>query len=194
MRLAASGRVVLVPRIRSLGGFGVQGLGHRAYHRSKGDGVYLKEVMADALSAIRHIRARFPRHSSVRLVGHSLGGYVALHLAAVDPSLGGAFVSSFFVPYACVNSGYHDGCQKFAGLQERADFFDVAGLLAPRPLAVQYGAQDRHYTKAVDASYARTAAVYDKLGGRISLVISDGLEHVLEPDAVLDFMDGKKQQ
>lgn len=188
--LLREGFVVLLPRVRSMAGFSVDGRSHRAYYAAKADGEFLGEVVGDTLGAIRFLRGRYPKHRSLSLVGHSFGGYAALHLAALSAEADRVVVSGLFLPYGCLDSYAHDGCQRLRDVAELAEISDVAGLIAPRPLLLQFGAKDPNYTPAVDALFARTRAVYAAAGAEpsVRMTVTPGIAHELDPRVVVEFL------
>ena len=195
LKAAAQGKVVFFPGIRSLGAFGI-GKSHWRYHWFKKDGEFLREVLSDASCALRFLKHRFAQTARTTLVGHSLGGYVALHWAALDSGIDRALVSGSFVPYACFNSGMHDGCQRFKSIEAFAELTDVAGLIAPRPLLIHYGERDGHYSPAVDEAAERTRGIFFAAGApeKFRFVLTPGAGHVLDPDLVSDFVAGEPEE
>lgn len=74
--------------------------------------------------------------------GNSLGGEMAMWLAAMDERIA-ATVSAGFLTRMDQLEKNHCRCWKFAGLRELADFADVYALTAPRALLCQNGLQER---------------------------------------------------
>ena len=116
--------------------------------------------------------------------------YLALHFGALFDDVAGTVVSGIFLPYACINTDYHPGCQHFAGMAGHADTSDVAGLIAPRRLLVQFGGRDRFYSPAVGGLVARTQDAFAGQGaaGAFRFDLDERGGHALRPQAVSDFL------
>jgi hypothetical protein len=76
--------------------------------------------------------------SAIGCAGLSLGGEMAMWLAAMDVRIA-ACVSSGFLTVMDQMEHNHCLCWKFEGLRESADFSDIYSLVAPRPLQCQNG-------------------------------------------------------
>lgn len=94
------------------------------------------EIQA-ALAAVDWFGATFPGHA-VSVAGHGEGGRAALYAAAIDPRIGGAFVSGAFGPRESAWSEPIDR-NLFRLLPEHGDAA-VAALIAPRVLLVEHTA------------------------------------------------------
>lgn len=75
---------------------------------------------------------------SIGCAGLSLGGEMAMWLAAMDERVA-ACVSSGFLTLMDQMEHDHCMCWKFDGLRELVDFADIYSLVAPRPLQCQNG-------------------------------------------------------
>jgi pimeloyl-ACP methyl ester carboxylesterase len=74
--------------------------------------------------------------------GLSLGGEMAMWLAALDPRIAATVSSGFLTTMENLRQG-HCMCWDFPGLQRRYEFSDIYSLIAPRPLQCQNGVQER---------------------------------------------------
>ncbi len=82
---------------------------------------------------------------------------------------------------------------------EWMDRSDIAGLNAPRPLAIHYGELDTPSPTNASASYNETVAqsveelrdIYGAFGSReaVTLIVTPGSEHEMDIKALLDFLD-----
>ncbi|MBI4992359.1 MAG: alpha/beta fold hydrolase [Candidatus Harrisonbacteria bacterium] len=189
-QLARAGFVVLAPEIRSFGEFEINHKGHGAYIRKKADGEFLREVLADMFSVTEFAKQRYKNFRSLNVVGHSLGGYIALHFSALNPAIQRTVISGMFFPYACINTNYHHACQHFSQFEEAAEFSDVAGLIAPRKLLVHFGRDDKYYTPAVISIFHRAQRIYEDQGAKDAIVleVNPGRKHEINPETVLPFL------
>lgn len=190
LRLAQAGFVVLVPKLRGFGRLRLLDLGHKLDLRSKAEGQFLREVMADSFSCLEFAKMNFPNRNKLSIVGHSLGGYITLHIAALSRDVDSAVISGIFLPYACLNTDYHHECQRFRGIVGLAEIFDVVGLIAPRPLLIHFGEQDKFYTPVVQDILSKTEKIYTDLGSRNTLKVhvTPNMKHELDVDATLAFL------
>ena len=190
LRLARAGFVVVVPELRSFGEFRIDGKGHNAYIRKKPDGKFVGEVVADMVSVAEFVKQYYTNLHTLNVVGHSLGGYIALHFSALDPDINRTVVSGMFFPYTCLNSNYHHACQHFKQFEEAAEFSDVAGLIAPRKLMIHFGKEDKYYTPAVDSLFHNAQQIYKDNNARDSIVLSvnPDKKHEVNPDTVIPFL------
>lgn len=86
--------------------------------------------------------------------GHSLGGELAMFLAALDERVHAAFISGFLCTYEGLMFRVNNCiCYTVPGILEVCDMSDIAGLIAPRPLVVQSGTRDA----PVPATYTEQA-------------------------------------
>ena len=74
--------------------------------------------------------------------GLSLGGEMAMWLAALDPRVAATVSSGFLTTMDNMRQG-HCTCWDFPGLQRRFEFADIYSLIAPRPLQCQNGKLER---------------------------------------------------
>ena len=76
--------------------------------------------------------------------GFSGGGYMTLHLAALDPRVRKAFVSGYLygVDDSLLHLNGNCSCNYTPGLWRLLDMGDIASLIAPRPLLVQSCEED----------------------------------------------------
>jgi dienelactone hydrolase len=184
-RLAAEGRVVLVPEVRSLG---LSGGRDPANHERWVNVARLAGreplglLVRDAGRALS-VLAAHPNVDGDRLAvaGFSLGGEIALLLAATDSRVHEAIIHGFLGTFAAGHAeGAHCVCQYVPGLLESFDIADLAALVAPTPLRFMVGTADTTYPIAdARAAFARLAAAYAAAGvpDAVTLVEHDGGHH-----------------
>ena len=151
------------------------------------NGERLQDLMraVDYLAAMKEVdRAR------IGCAGLSLGGEMAMWLAAMDERIA-ACVSSGFLTTMDQMEYDHCMCWKFDGLRELADFADIFGMVAPRPLQCQNGLREAPFMFVVPL--ARQAMdeirpVYAALGrpGNVGLAIHRG-EHEVDLPSLVEF-------
>lgn len=100
------------------------------------------------------------------LMGNSGGGMATLHTAACDERVDIAVpccaYNNYISPHGTLR---HCPCNAVPGLLAFGEFWDVAGLVAPRPLLTVNGRHDDlHPTDEVDAAVARLRAIYTVAG------------------------------
>lgn len=117
--------------------------------------------MIDVLEARPEIDPR-----RIGVMGISGGGMVALFSAALDDRLRAAVISGYLCTFRdSILSIDHCLCNYVPGLLQDGEMYDIASLLAPRPLLVEAGTQDPIFPiAAVRASYAQVQHSYALLG------------------------------
>ena len=102
----------------------------------------------------------------VGCMGCSGGGMATQFGAAVEPRIKAALVSSYLNTFrACVMSISHCIDNYIPGILNYAEMYDVAGLIAPRPLWVESGERDTIFPVAASrASFARVKKIYEVFG------------------------------
>jgi dienelactone hydrolase len=124
--------------------------------------------------------AYFPEVDGARVyaIGNSGGGTLAWYAACVEPRLQGLIVGSCFATYASSIGSVDHCCDNYLpGVLRWFDFPDLALLVAPRPLVVVMGQEDRLFPLAgVDAAFARARAIYAGLDAadRCRLILCQG--------------------
>ncbi len=194
-RLAASGRVVLVPDLRNHGD-----------SDDDPDWEYALEMgtTLDVINAARALAAQ-DDVSAVSVVGHSLGGAMTLNAAVVAPD-----VATAFVALAPSNASPWDNVEHFAsgtpfsqqlvelrGTPEDNPSFwsDVTSTTfaerATTPLLVVQGSAD----DVVPVPWSEsTVQAFTEAGAEVDLVVVEGGDHLFSPvadeawDSVLDFL------
>ena len=184
--LLDDGYAVAPVEIRSFGEFLIDGLDHEAYLAIKRDGLYLGEVVVDTISVLTTIDQHLP-FDKVSIMGHSLGGYVTLHVAALTVvELTNAISSGFFVPYDCIDTEtHHDDPPDIVG---KAELYDVAALALPNTsVDLLYGRLDLIYTVATNQMYDELLDIFRTLGGTApGFFLTPENSHEVNPQHVLD--------
>ena len=103
----------------------------------------------------------------ILMLGNSGGGMVTTYAAACDPRVTIAIPSCSFSSY--VGPGgliHHCDCNMIPGILEFGEFWDVAGLIAPRHLLVVNGRYDvpRHPPEVVNKATERVRAIFAVAG------------------------------
>ncbi|MFN8938899.1 MAG: alpha/beta hydrolase family protein [Acidobacteriota bacterium] len=104
-------------------------------------------------------------------VGISGGGTCTLFASALDTRIQAAMVSGYLCTFHdCILSLAHCMDNYVPGILNWAEMSDVAGLIAPRPLFVETGEQDRIFPLAgFEQAFAETRRVYEALGAATAL-------------------------
>jgi len=99
-------------------------------------------------------------------MGISGGGTVTTFAAALEPRIRAAMISGYLNTFRdSVMSLSHCIDNYVPGILEWAEMYDVAGLIAPRPLFVESGIKDDIFPiEASKASFARVQKVYEVFG------------------------------
>ncbi len=102
----------------------------------------------------------------VGTIGISGGGTCSLFTAALEPRVKAAMVSCYLNTFrACIMSISHCIDNYVPGILNWAEMYDVAGLIAPRPLFSEAGDVDTIFPIAASVeSYRKVKAVYDVFG------------------------------
>jgi dienelactone hydrolase len=102
----------------------------------------------------------------VGCMGCSGGGMATLFGAAVEPRIQASLVSCYLNTFReCVMSISHCIDNYIPGLLNWAEMYDVAGLIAPRPVYFESGERDNIFPIAASkASFARVKKMYEVFG------------------------------
>jgi hypothetical protein len=149
-----------------------KGLGASACQPSAGSALLLGETMIgwrvhDVMRTIDWIETR-PELDPKRVgcMGISGGGTCTLFSTALDTRIRAAFVSGYLNIFRdCIMSLSHCMDNYVPGILNWAEMYDVAGLIAPRPLFSEGGEKDPIFpVAATRESYARVRKVYSVFG------------------------------
>jgi len=121
----------------------------------------------DVMRAIDWVETRpelDPRR--VGCMGISGGGTVTTFASALEPRIRAAFISGYLNTFRdSIMSLSHCIDNYVPGILEWAEMYDVASLIAPRPLSVESGIKDDIFpVEASKASFARVKKVYEVFG------------------------------
>jgi len=102
----------------------------------------------------------------VLVMGNSGGGMVITYTAACDPRVRVAVASCSFAPYVRADGRLqHCDCNAVPGILTFGEFWDVAGLIAPRAFLAVHGEEDSLFVRAdVDRGAAEMRRIYQAAG------------------------------
>ena len=118
----------------------------------------------DVMRAIDWIETRKELDARrVGCMGISGGGEVTTFAAALEPRIRAAMISGYLNIFRdCIMSLAHCIDNYVPGILNWAEMYDVAGLIAPRPLFVESGMKDEIFPiEASKESFARVRKVYE---------------------------------
>jgi dienelactone hydrolase len=162
-----------------------QGLGRSSCQPSAGGALLVGQTMVgwrvyDVMRTIDYITSR-PELDSARVgcMGISGGGTVTVFSAALEPRIRAALVSGYLNTFRdSVGSLSHCIDNYVPGILNWAEMYDVAGLIAPRPLFVESGEKDHIFPiKASIESFQRVRDIYTVFGA------ADRVEQEVFPEA-----------
>jgi dipeptidyl aminopeptidase/acylaminoacyl peptidase len=115
----------------------------------------------DLLESLPEVDAR-----RIGIMGGSGGGAVALMAAALDSRLRAVVISNYFCTFRdSILAIEHCFCNYVPGLLQDAEIYDIAALIAPRPLLIQSGTDDRIFPlPGVLEAYDRLRRAYTAQG------------------------------
>jgi dienelactone hydrolase len=128
------------------------------------------------------------------VTGQSGGGVLSVWAAALDERIAASLPSCGFCTFEhSIMSIHHCPCNYVAGMLDLAEFYDVAGLIAPRPQLVIAGGLDSIFPLAgVAAAFERTREVYRAAGAEGNLELFVGGEgHRYYAERVWGFLENK---
>jgi dienelactone hydrolase len=133
------------------------------------------------------------RIDASRLVctGQSGGGTATLFATAIDTRFAVSIPSCYFCTFqASILAMSHCSCNYAPGLLDLCEMYDVAGLIAPRPMLVIAGAQDPIFPIAgVHEAYAIVERIYEAFAAGENLELYVGPEgHRYYKARVWDFV------
>ena len=149
----------------------------------------------DVMRTIDWIETRKDLDSArVGCMGISGGGTVTLFTTALEPRIKAAMVSGYLNTFKdCILSMSHCIDNYVPGILQWAEMYDVAGLIAPRPLFAESGTRDPIFPIAASReSFARVKKIYGvfEAEGAVEQEVFDG-EHLFHGVRGLPFLAGK---
>jgi dienelactone hydrolase len=149
-----------------------RGLGNSSCQPSAGAALLLGETMVawrvyDVMRTIDWIETRKEIDAQhVGCMGISGGGTVTTFASALEPRIRAALISGYLNTFRdSVFSLSHCIDNYVPGILEWCEMYDVAGLIAPRPLFVESGDKDNIFPVAASrASFERVKKVYEVFG------------------------------
>ncbi len=111
--------------------------------------------------------------SRVLMIGNSGGGQVTTYTAALDRRVSVAVPNCSFAPLVAASGEIsHCICNLVPGIFTFGDYWDVAALIAPRPICFVHGRKDKLFSESdVERAVKPLAELYEKLGA------SDQFDH-----------------
>jgi dienelactone hydrolase len=145
-----------------------QGLGRKACEPAAGGALLLGETMVgwrvrDVMRTIDYIATRRELDANrVGCMGISGGGTATLFSAALEPRIKAAMVSGYLNTFRdSIGSLAHCIDNYVPGILNWAEMYDVAGLIAPRPLFVESGEKDNIFPIAASVeSFKQVREIY----------------------------------
>jgi len=124
-------------------------------------------------------------------LGQSGGGTTALFSAALDDRIKVAVISGYFCTFKdSILSIHHCECNYIPGILRWAEMYDLAGLIAPRPLLIVAGKDDGIFPiKGVEFAYKKLKNIYRiaNCKDKVKKYIGDG-GHRFYAQPVWDFL------
>lgn len=104
--------------------------------------------------------------TQIVITGNSGGGTVALFAAACDNRITLAVPASYFCTFKdSILSISHCSCNVVPGIMQLGEMYDVAGLIAPRPVLMVHGEQDPIYpVQGTLEAFQHLQAIYRAMG------------------------------
>ena len=149
-----------------------RGLGQSSCQPVAGTAMLLGQTMIgwrvyDVMRTIDWMASR-PELDAKRIgcMGISGGGTCTLFAAALEPRIRAAFISGYLNTFRdSVGSISHCIDNYVPGILNWAEMYDIAGLIAPRPLFVESGSKDNIFpVEASVDSFKRVSAIYEVFG------------------------------
>ena len=149
-----------------------KGVGAVSCQPAAGSALLLGETMIawrvwDVMRAIDWIETR-PELDAKRVgcMGISGGGTCTVFSSALEPRIKAAFVSGYLNTFrTCIMSVSHCIDNYIPGILNWAEMYDVAGLIAPRPLFAESGTKDPIFPLAgSEEGFARVKKIYEVFG------------------------------
>jgi len=113
-------------------------------------------------------------------LGLSGGGTTTLFTSALDERIKVVVVSGYFCSFkASIFDLHHCSCNYIPHILKYAEMFDIAGLIAPRPLLIESGTKDPIFpTQATQKAYKKLGIIYELLGelNKLNIDVFEG-EH-----------------
>ncbi|MEF3306507.1 alpha/beta hydrolase family protein [Paenibacillus sp. GYB003] len=129
--------------------------------------------------------------SRIAITGNSGGGTVSLFTAALDERVGVAVPGSYFCTFErSIVPIHHCPCNIVPGMLQLGEMYDVAGLIAPRPILVVHGRDDAIYPiEGTREAFDHLRNVYRSMGAedRCELYVGQG-GHRYYKERVWDFV------
>jgi dienelactone hydrolase len=149
-----------------------RGLGNSACQPTAGAALLLGETMIgwrvyDVMRTVDWIETRKELDSKrVGLMGISGGGTVTTFGAALEPRIKVALISGYLNTFKdSIVAMSHCIDNYVPGILKYCEMYDVAGLIAPRPLFVESGDKDNIFPVAASReSFVRVKKVYEAMG------------------------------
>ena len=127
----------------------------------------------------------------IAMTGNSGGGTITLHSAAIDTRISVAVPSCYFCTYVdSIGTIAHCDCNYLPGILRLGEMYDVAGLIAPRPISVIAGRDDKIFPiDYVRFAFDKLQAIYQAAGvaDRCQLYVGQG-GHRYYSDGAWDFI------
>jgi dienelactone hydrolase len=104
--------------------------------------------------------------NQIIITGNSGGGTVSLFTAALDERIRMVIPGSYFCTFQdSIISLSHCACNLVPGIMQLGEMYDVAGLIAPRPILVVHGRHDPIYPiEGTRQAFTHLQEIYDALG------------------------------
>ena len=140
----------------------------------------LGERCWDVSRAIDVIETDFPMIDTAKIavMGNSGGGTASIYAAALDERIAAALPSCAFCGYLpSIGAQYHCSCNYVPGIARDFDMGDLAGLIAPRPMVIVNGLQDKIFpVDSAREQFVIAQQLYTAAGA------TDLLRHVIGPE------------
>jgi dienelactone hydrolase len=129
--------------------------------------------------------------SRIVITGNSGGGTVSLFAAALDERISIAVPGSYFCTfYDSIIAVPHCPCNLVPGIMQLGEMYDVAGLIAPRPILAVHGVHDKDYPiEGTRRAFAHLKEIYRANGYPNRCELYEGSEgHRYYKDRVWSFV------
>ena len=162
-----------------------QGLARKACDPAAGGALLMGETMIgwrvwDVIRTVDYIATR-PELDQTRVgcMGISGGGTATLFATALEPRIRTAFISGYLNTFSdSIGSLAHCIDNYVPGILNWAEMYDIAGLIAPRPLFIESGEKDNIFPiRASVESFGEVRKIYSVFAA------ADRVEHEVFPEA-----------